>query len=105
MQVLATEMYKVKNQMAPEILNDIFQNRTSSYNLRNNSSFSIRQVHSVYHGTESLSFLGPKIWELVPEDIKQSESYEIFKRKIKSWIPLNCPCRLCRVYIQSIGFI
>ena len=30
------------------------------------------QVSSVYHGTESLSFLGPKIWELVPSEIKQS---------------------------------
>ena len=105
LQVLATEMYKVKNQMAPDILDDIFVNRTLSYNLRNNSSFSIRQVHSVYHGTESLSFLGPKIWELVPEDIKNSESYEIFKRKVKSWVPTKCPCRLCRIYIQNVGFI
>ena len=105
LQVLATEMYKVKNQMAPEILHDTFKIRTPTYDLRNNSYFSIRQVHSVYHGTESLSFLGPKIWELVPEDIKHSESYEIFKRKIKDWIPTKCPCRLCRVYIQNVGFI
>jgi len=105
LQVLASEMFKVKNKMSPEIINEIFQNRTTAYNLRANSSFSIRQVHSVYHGTESLSFLGPKIWELVPEDIKQSESFEIFKNKIKGWVPLNCPCRLCRVYIQNVGFI
>ena len=73
--------------MAPEILNEIFQNRTSSYNLRTNSSFAVRPVHSIYHGTESLSFLRPKIWELVPEDAKQSESLEIFKKKIKQWVP------------------
>ena len=105
LQVLATEMYKIKNDMAPELLNAIFQNRTLPYNLRTNLSFSVRQVHSVYHGTESLSFLGPKIWELVPEDIKQSESLEIFKNKIKKWVPLKCPCRLCRIYLQNIGFI
>ena len=28
-----------------------------------------RKVHSVYHGTESLSFLGPKIWNLVPVEL------------------------------------
>ena len=54
LQVLVTELYKVKSNMAPEILNEIFQNRKSSYNLRTNSSFAIRPVHSVYHGTESL---------------------------------------------------
>ena len=105
LQVLVTELYKVKSNMAPDILNEIFQNRTSSYTLRTNSSFAVRPVHSVYHGTESLSFLGPKIWKLVPEDVKQSESFEIFKKKIKQWAPSRCPCRLCRIYLQNIGFV
>ena len=39
LQLLATEIFKIKNNMAPKILNEIFQNRTSSYNLRKNSSF------------------------------------------------------------------
>ena len=105
LKVLVTELYKVKSNMAPEILNEIFQNRTSSYTLRTNSSFAVRPVHSVYRGTESLSFLGPKIWELVPEDVKQSESLEIFKKKIKQWALSRCPCRLCRIYLQNIGFV
>ena len=105
MQVLLTELHKVKSNMAPEVLNEIFQNRTSSYNLRTNSSFAVRPVHSVYHGTESLSFLGSKIWKLVPEDAKQSESLEIFKKKIKQWVPLRCPCRLSHIYLQNIGFV
>ena len=105
LQVLATELYKVKSNMAPEILNEIFQNRTSSCNLRINSSFAVRPMHSAYHGTESLSFLGPKIWELVPEDAKQSESLEIFKKKIKQWVRSRCPCRLCRIYLQNTGFV
>ena len=59
----------------------------------------------MYNGTESLSFLGPKIWELVSEDAKQSVSLEVFKNKIKKWVPSKCPCRLFRVYLQKIGFI
>ena len=82
MPVLTIEMFKIKKYMAPEFLNEIFQKRALPYNLRTNSNFSSRQVHSVYHGTESLSFLGPKIWELIPEDTKQPESLEIFKNKI-----------------------
>ena len=62
LQLLATEIFKIKNNMAPEILSEIFQNRISSYNLRKNSSFYVRKIHSVYHGTELLSFLGPKTW-------------------------------------------
>ena len=99
------EIFRIKNNMAPEFLNEIFQNRALPFNLRTNPNFSSRQVHSVYHGTESLSFLGPKIWELVPEDTKQSESLKIFKNKIKKWVPSRCPCRLCRIYLQNIGFL
>ena len=105
LQVLAIEMFKIKNNMAPEFLNEIFQNRALPYNLRTISNFSSRQVHSLYHGTESFSFLGPKILELVPEDTKQSESHNIFKNKIKKWVPSRCPCRLCRIYLQNIGFL
>ena len=38
-----------------------------------------RQVHPVYHGTESLSFLGPKIWDLVPWELKHLERREVFQ--------------------------
>ena len=83
-------------------MNDIFLKRTNPYT---NDTLSIRQVSSVYHGTESLSFLGPKIWKLVPSEIKQSESLEIFKKRIKKWIPFQCPCKLCQIYLPGLGFI
>ena len=105
LQVLATEMFKITNNIAPEILTSIFEERTCSYNFRNNSKFASRRVHSVYHGTESLSYLGPKIWDLVPYEVKASNSLDIFKSKIKKWVPENCRCRLCRVYIQNVGFV
>ena len=103
LEVLAIEMFKIKNNMASEFLNEIFQKRPLSYNFRTNSNFSSRKVHSVYHGAESLSFLGPKIWELVPEDTKHSGSLKIFKNKIKKWVPSRCHFRLCRIYLQNIG--
>ena len=98
-------MYKIANNMSPDLLNEIFTPKIGPYNLRRNHSFTSRQVHTVYHGTESLSFLGPKIWDLVPIDIKQSETLDIFKYKIKKWIPFQCPCRLCRTYLQHVGFL
>ena len=74
LEVLATKMFKVNMNLSPDLMNYIFQIRTNPYALRRNDTFSIRQVSSVYHGTKSLSFLGPKIWELVPSETKQSES-------------------------------
>ena len=47
----------------------------------------------------------PKIWQLIPEAIKKTDSLNVFKRKIKTWIPTACPCKLCKQYIQHVGFL
>ena len=71
LQILATEMFKVRNGLAPEITNNVFQINLSLYNLRN-SEFKTENVKTIHYGTESLSFLGPKIWQLVLLELKKS---------------------------------
>ena len=61
-----------------------------------------KNIKSVYYGSETISFLGSKIWELLLSNIKDSENLKIFKSNIKSWKPENCPCRLCWLYIADI---
>ena len=103
---LAIEMYKVTNGLLPEIMNEIFQIREKSrYNLRDTSQFTIPPIHSVYNGRESVSFMSPKIWKLIPPAFKQIESLSGFKKAIKEWKPSNCPCRRCKTYISQVGFL
>ena len=54
--------------------------------------------------TEAISCLAAKIWSLVPNPIKSSESLDVFKSKIRQWEP-DCLCRLCKNYLQHAGFI
>ena len=98
-------MFKIHRRLSTDILREIFVPKISSYNLRRNNTFGSRQVHSVCRGTELLSFLGPNIWDLVPLELKQLESLQIYKLKIKKWIPFECPCRLCQTYVQQVGFL
>ena len=46
-----------------------------------------------------------QIWNMVPEEMKQKSSVFAFTRKIKQWVPENCPCRTCKNYLPSIWFI
>ena len=62
-------------------------------------------VKIVYHGTERISHLGPKIWDTLPEKLKNIENLEHFKKKIKKWKRDNYPCSLCKVYIESLEFL
>ena len=105
-QTLATEMFKVKNELFPEIICDIFMQRINNhYNLRHINHFETPFVRTVYNGTESVSYLGPKIWDIVPEEYKTLNSLNGFKESVKNWIPLNCPCRLCKTYVHGVGFL
>ena len=67
--------------------------------------FRSRPIRTVNFGSEALSHLAPKIWELIPEKFKTLESVASFKIAIKKWKPDNCPCRLCREYIYQVGFV
>ena len=92
--ILATETYKFLQGLSPPLMNEIFVERNNNYSLRGNNLLTRRRVNSVRYGTETVSFLAPKIWDILPKDIKDSESLDIFKSKIKKWIPSECPCRL-----------
>ena len=105
LQVLATEIFKFKNNMSPTIMNRVFSATTHTYNLRNDTKLRTFNVKTVKYGTETIRFRGPKIWELVPEAIKFSQSLEEFKIKIKQWKPIGCTCKLCKQYIPNLGYL
>ena len=62
----------------------IFWKRNVTEDLRKNSTFEERKVKSVYYGAETMSYIGPEMWELVPSNINDSENLSIFKSNIKS---------------------
>ena len=111
LQYLAIEMFKVTKGIAPTFMNDIFgkidfkSNRVPA-NTRSQSQFYNRgKTKTVNNGLETLRSLGPKLWDRIPEDMKQVETVSSFKIEIKKWTPVNCPCRLCRNYIPNLGYI
>ena len=56
-------------------MKNILKLRTENpYNLRHVSEFSKPMVKSVYHRTESISYLEPKIWDILPEKLKHIEN-------------------------------
>ena len=89
--------------MAPEIVTEIFPLRPQGqYNLRLWYDFTLPIVRTVNYGIKSIRYLGPKIWESIPANIKEVER---FKSGIKKWKPESCSCRLCKTYLQQIVYM
>ena len=78
LQILETEIYKARNGLGPKIMKDIFYSVQKPYNLRNDSTFQRLRNRTVYFEIESIFSLAPKIWEIVPREIKNAKSLDIF---------------------------
>ena len=62
-------------------------------------------MKSVHKGLESSCYLGPKMWELLPLEIRETDTFLQFKANIRKWNPQNCPCRVSKIYLLSVGYI
>ena len=99
-------MFKVKHDLSPPFMKEIFSHNENLKGTRSGNTFARPNVDSVKKGERSLRNFGPLVWNtMLPEKAKQCSGLEEFKSSIKSWIPENCPCELCKTYIQGLGFV
>ena len=121
LRALAIEMYKISHDLSPDFMKDILTKTHDSYPTRSNcnvkiendgsishsqkSNFRTPKVNTVTFGLESFRCLGPKIWKLVPDNLKEIDSLQDFKEALKNFTFNKCPCRLCKDYIHGVGYI
>ena len=53
------------------------------FNILNYNGFRFSFAKKFFHGTEGISYLGPKIWDIVPIECQSLNS---FKKSIRKWI-------------------
>ena len=68
LQKLVTEIFKVKNGLSPELMNDVFEFIEKPYSLRTTSHFRSCTIRTTKYGVETLSYLGLKSRNLVQNE-------------------------------------
>ena len=94
---LAIEIYKVANGLSAEEFENLFD-------FKDQCTIHIPSVNTELKGKNSIRYFGAVIWNAIPLSIKTATSLNAFKNRIKSWKP-NCSCRLCKTYLQGVGFV
>jgi len=95
--LLAVFVFKVINNMLPQIPTDLFQRKDVPYGLRK-SIILVQPTYSTKtYGFNSLSYLGAKLWNLLPNECKELKSVNKFKHFIFQWDGPKCcgQCQLC----------
>ena len=101
LQDIAILMFKVKNDLCPRYIKELFQRNNINNNRLRNSDFVIPRFNTVTYGKHSLRYLGPVLWSKLDKVIKNSESLNSFNAKIRKLdlvglLEDNCKnCALC----------
>ena len=73
---------------------------------RSGDSLAKPHVKKESTGVRTLENFGSTIWNtMLPKELKSCTSLDKFKESIKSWIPDNCDCVLCRINVKGVGRI
>ena len=80
-QCLVIELYKVFNDICPDIMKDVFPlSPSSNYDIRSRRTFSTRSVKTVCCKTESLSYLAPKSGNLSQKLLSHLKTFKNSRR-------------------------
>ena len=104
-QTLAIEIYKAVNDLPGGNLKELFVKRNDNYNLRSESELVVPGINTVTRGKKSIRYFGSILWNSISSNIRNIEISEVFKKEIKKWRPINCPCQLCKNYVGNLGFV
>ena len=95
-------MFKVKHDLSPPFMKEMFTYLSNGKGTRSGDTFVRPNVDSVNKGEQSLRSFGPIVWNIMlPSRLKTCKSLSEFKSNIKSWVPDNCLCKLCKTYIPG----
>ena len=93
---LAIEVYKSLTLLNPGFMWNFFERNHIPYNLRRGDILFLPPAKSTRYGVNSLAFRGSLLWNNLPHQVKESQTLEEFKNRIKNLRSIHCTCTVCR---------
>ena len=96
LQCLALEVFKSLMHLNSEFIWYFFNGYSISYDLRKGTKLFLPPVKSFRFGLNSVHFRGNILWNNLPLSIKNSQTINKFKSKLKNLRNIHCVCGKCR---------
>ena len=95
MKLMAREVFKIVNNIAPSYLHDLISLKPSTYDFRSEKQAQLPRVNSTRYGLRSFRYEAVRIWNSLPNEFRLAESYPQFRRMLQAWDGLDCKCPSC----------
>ena len=86
LQTLIIQMLKTKENINPPFIGEIFCERASTYNLRNNNEFLLPRVRTTSYGSETIKYRWQRLWLSLPQHKRNVLSVSL-RKKLKAGNP------------------
>ncbi len=98
---MATEVYKTLHNLNPKYMQSLIEVKTdTNYDFRSSTILKQPAFNGITYGLNSYRYKAPKIWNSLPNNIKNAVSLVQFKNMIKSWEGPKCYCSMCSRFIM-----
>ena len=76
---------------------EAFVSKDMRLNLRCINNLVFPETRRGLYNIDTTRFVGKKLWQTLPREVKESQSLASFKRKIKSIKIFDFGCKLCKI--------
>ena len=94
LQDIATIMYRVKKQLCPKYISDLFLPNNTRFNLRV-KEFVIPRINTTNYGKHPLRYVGPFLWSKLDTKLRNAATIGEFKRAIRKMDLKGLACGYC----------
>ena len=85
LRLIALTVFKSLHGLNPPCLNDMFSPKYVPYQLRDSSLLEQSRCRTTTYGLRSMSYIGAKLWNDLPNDFKATTDFTDFKRMLQTW--------------------
>ena len=103
-QSLCLEIYKTTQNVNPSFMNEVFTIKNQPDNTRK-QNLVYPNPHTVTYGLHTFGYRGSLVWSSLPKEIQNTTDISAFKKFVSKDVKEICKCKLCKLYIQNLGYI
>ena len=93
--VMIELVFKILNSEAPPIKSNFFKLKSTPYDLRANKILELPKYRTIKYGKNSYGYQGAKLWNLIPNTMKDISNFNEFKQALLAWNGPECNCSTC----------
>ena len=85
LRLIALTVFKSLHGLNPPCLNDMFTHKSVPYEMRDSSLLEQSRCRTTQFGLRSISYIGVKLWNDLPNDFKEATDFTDFKMILQTW--------------------